>query len=112
LLIAAALAFSPWFAVAPACAEQTIRVGIMSAEDEDVWTVVSQEAKKRGLTVKLAPPPWRAPVGAGGLGDLAIRYGYQRFETWVMIAVIVVLIGLVALIQAFGDWLARSVDHR
>jgi D-methionine transport system permease protein len=41
-------------------------------------------------------------VGAGGLGDLAIRYGYQRFETSVMIAVIVVLIALVALIQPFG----------
>jgi D-methionine transport system permease protein len=51
-------------------------------------------------------------VGAGGLGDLAIRYGYQRFETSIMIAVIVVLIGLVALIQACGDHLARSVDHR
>jgi D-methionine transport system permease protein len=51
-------------------------------------------------------------VGAGGLGDLAIRYGYQRFETSVMIAVVVVLIALVALIQAGGDRLARSVDHR
>jgi D-methionine transport system permease protein len=51
-------------------------------------------------------------VGAGGLGDLAIRYGYQRFETSIMIAVIVVLIALVAIIQASGDWLARSVDHR
>jgi len=51
-------------------------------------------------------------VGAGGLGDLAIRYGYQRFETSVMIAVIVVLIALVALIQAGGDLLARLVDHR
>jgi D-methionine transport system permease protein len=51
-------------------------------------------------------------VGAGGLGDLAIRYGYQRFETSVMIAVIVVLIALVAVIQTSGDWLARSVDHR
>jgi D-methionine transport system permease protein len=51
-------------------------------------------------------------VGAGGLGDLAIRYGYQRFETSVMVAVIIVLIALVALIQIGGDWLARSVDHR
>jgi hypothetical protein len=50
-------------------------------------------------------------VGAGGLGDLAIGYGYQRFETSVMIAVIVVLIALVALIQAGGDRLARLVDH-
>jgi D-methionine transport system permease protein len=51
-------------------------------------------------------------VGAGGLGDLAIRYGYQRFETSVMIAVIIVLIALVALIQAGGDRLSRWVDHR
>ena len=51
-------------------------------------------------------------IGAGGLGDLAIRYGYQRFNTPVMAAVIVVLIALVALIQAAGDRLARGVDHR
>jgi len=42
-------------------------------------------------------------IGAGGLGDLAIRYGYQRFDTQVMLAVIVVLIALVTLIQTAGD---------
>jgi ABC-type methionine transport system permease subunit len=47
-----------------------------------------------------------------GLRDLAIRYGYQRFQTGVMIAVIVVLIVLVSLIQAIGDWLAKLCDHR
>lgn len=51
-------------------------------------------------------------VGAGGLGDLAIRYGYQRFQTEVMIAVIVVLIALVSLVQAIGDRVARVFDHR
>ena len=51
-------------------------------------------------------------VGAGGLGDLAIRYGYQRFETGVMIAVIIVLIALVSLIQAIGDRAVRLFDHR
>lgn len=51
-------------------------------------------------------------VGAGGLGDLAIRYGYQRFEMSVMIGVIVVLIALVAAVPAAGDWLAQRVDHR
>ena len=38
-------------------------------------------------------------IGAGGLGDLAIRYGYQRFETSVMVAVVIVLIVLVCGIQ-------------
>lgn len=51
-------------------------------------------------------------VGAGGLGDLAIRFGYQRFQTEVMLAVIVVLIALVSLIQASGDRIARLFDHR
>ena len=51
-------------------------------------------------------------VGAGGLGDLAIRYGYERYETRVMFEVIVVLVALVSLIQFAGEWLARRVDHR
>jgi D-methionine transport system permease protein len=51
-------------------------------------------------------------VGAGGLGDLAIRYGYQRFETDVMAAVIVVLIAIVCGVQAAGDHLARRLDKR
>lgn len=42
-------------------------------------------------------------VGAGGLGDLAIRYGYQRFDTQVMVIVIIMLIALVTLVQFTGD---------
>lgn len=51
-------------------------------------------------------------IGAGGLGDLAIRYGYQRFETNVMIAVVVVLIVLVCGIQWIGDRLVARLDRR
>lgn len=51
-------------------------------------------------------------IGAGGLGDLAIRYGYQRFETGVMIAVVIVLIVMVCGIQWLGDWLMARIDHR
>ncbi len=51
-------------------------------------------------------------IGAGGLGDLAIRYGYQRFETNVMIAVVVVLIILVCGIQWLGDRLVARLDHK
>ena len=51
-------------------------------------------------------------IGGGGLGDLAIRYGYQRFETGVMIAVVVVLIVLVSAIQWLGDRLVARLDHR
>ena len=51
-------------------------------------------------------------VGGGGLGDLGIRYGYQRFMPEVMAAVVVVLIVLVQSIQTLGDTLARRLDRR
>lgn len=51
-------------------------------------------------------------VGGGGLGDLAIRYGYQRFDTTVMVAVIVALIALVSGVQFLGDRLAARLNKR
>lgn len=51
-------------------------------------------------------------VGAGGLGDLAIRYGYQRFDTQVMLVVIVILIALVSLVQQGGDRSVRRLLRR
>ncbi|MBT9369217.1 methionine ABC transporter permease [Rhizobium sp. CSW-27] len=51
-------------------------------------------------------------VGGGGLGDLGIRYGYQRFMPDVMLAVVVVLILLVQAVQSAGDALARRFDKR
>ena len=51
-------------------------------------------------------------VGGGGIGDLAIRYGYYRFQTDVMLIAIVLLVVLVQSIQFFGQWFARHVDKR
>ena len=51
-------------------------------------------------------------IGAGGLGDLAIRYGYQRFETTVMIAVVIILIIMVCGIQWIGDLTVKHLDKR
>ncbi|MBX8825340.1 MULTISPECIES: methionine ABC transporter permease [Brucellaceae] len=51
-------------------------------------------------------------IGAGGLGDLAIRYGYQRFNYPIMAAVVAVLIVFVCLIQWIGDRLVQKVDKR
>jgi len=51
-------------------------------------------------------------IGGGGLGDLAIRYGYQRFNNQVMVATIVVLVVMVQLVQSVGDRLVRSLAHR
>ncbi len=51
-------------------------------------------------------------IGAGGLGNFAIKYGYQRFNTNLMIATVVVLIVLVQILQTTGNWVVRRVAHR
>lgn len=50
-------------------------------------------------------------VGGGGLGDLAIRYGYQRFEISIMLMTIAILIFFVQVLQMLGDWFANRVTH-
>ncbi|MFS2003163.1 methionine ABC transporter permease [Duganella sp. CT11-25] len=51
-------------------------------------------------------------VGGGGIGDLAIRYGYYRFETDIMVATVAVLIVMVQLIQFTGNRIAKRIDKR
>ncbi|WP_092960836.1 methionine ABC transporter permease [Falsiroseomonas stagni] len=51
-------------------------------------------------------------VGGGGLGDLGIRFGYQRFMPEVMATVVVILIVFVQALQSLGDWLVRRLSHR
>ncbi|WP_410524979.1 methionine ABC transporter permease [Pseudomonas protegens] len=51
-------------------------------------------------------------IGGGGLGDLAIRYGYQRFNNQIMVATVLVLVLLVQGVQSGGDRLVRSLAHR
>jgi len=84
-----------------------------------VWYVLLPEALPGilgGFTITLVAligsSAMAGAVGAGGLGDLAIRYGYQRFDTTVMVSVIVLLIVLVSAVQWSGDRLARRLAHR
>lgn len=51
-------------------------------------------------------------IGAGGLGSLAIRYGYQRFRTDVLFATVLILLVIVQIIQLLGDIVARLIDKR
>ncbi|KIC65462.1 methionine ABC transporter permease [Kocuria rhizophila] len=51
-------------------------------------------------------------IGAGGLGDFALRLGYQRFNDQVTWAAVIVIIILVQLVQFFGNWLARKIMRR
>lgn len=51
-------------------------------------------------------------VGGGGLGDVAVRYGYVRYDITMMVVTIVVLVILVQIIQSIGDSLVRRIDHK
>ena len=51
-------------------------------------------------------------IGGGGLGDLGIRYGYQRFLPEIMLAVVVVLVLFVQAVQSLGDWAVRRLSHK
>lgn len=50
-------------------------------------------------------------IGGGGLGDLAVRYGFHRFQTDVLVAAVIVIIAMVQVIQGAGNALARRVSH-
>lgn len=51
-------------------------------------------------------------VGAGGLGDIAIRYGFQRYQTDVMVAAVILCVVLVQVVQTIGDIVARKIDKK
>ncbi|SMG01102.1 methionine ABC transporter permease [Burkholderia singularis] len=84
-----------------------------------VWHVLLPEALPGiigGFTITvvalIGSTAMAGAVGAGGLGDLAIRYGYQRFDTTVMTTVIVILIALVTAVQFTGDRIVRRLTTR
>lgn len=84
-----------------------------------IWKVLIPEALPsiiESLTVVIVSligaSAMAGTIGGGGLGDLAIRYGYQRFQADVMIATIIVLVIIVQLIQLIGSRLARKADKR
>lgn len=69
-----------------------------------------------GLTITLVSltgySAMAGAIGGGGLGDLGIRYGYQRFLPEVMLAVVAVLVLFVQAVQSLGDWAVRRLSHR
>ena len=65
-----------------------------------------------GIIALVGESAMAGAIGGGGLGDLAIRYGYQRFRPEVMLATVVVLIILVQAVQFAGNKLAKKLDKR
>ncbi|MFI0448573.1 methionine ABC transporter permease [Actinomadura sp. 6N118] len=86
---------------------------------EIVGKVLLREARPglvSGLTVTVIAvigyTAMAGTVGGGGLGYLAISYGYERFETKVMVATVVLLVAIVLAVQLVGDLLARRLNHK
>ena len=84
-----------------------------------VWKVLLPEALPgivAGLTITFVSltgySAMAGAIGGGGLGDLGIRYGYQRFLPEIMLAVVLVLIFFVQAVQSLGDWAVRKLSQR
>lgn len=84
-----------------------------------VWSVLLVEARTSllvGVTIAtgtiLGYSAMAGAVGGGGLGDIAIRYGYYRYQTDIMFVTIIVLVVLVQILQSIGMMLSKKLDRR
>lgn len=84
-----------------------------------VWKVLIGEARTSllvGATIVLGTvlgySAMAGVIGGGGLGDIAIRYGYYRYDTGVMPVTLVFIVAIVQLLQGLGTLAARKTDHR
>ena len=82
-----------------------------------IWKVLLPEAMHSivlGITLAvislIGSSAMAGALGGGGLGDLAIRYGYQRFQADTMIATVIVLIALVQLVQTIGNKISAKLN--
>ncbi|MBS0293152.1 MAG: ABC transporter permease [Proteobacteria bacterium] len=120
------LAAAPFIARLVETALREVDAGLVEAAQsmgattwQIVWKVLLPEALPgivAGLTISFVSltgySAMAGAVGGGGLGDLGIRYGYQRFLPDVMLAVVLILIVFVQAIQSLGDWIVRRMSHR
>ena len=84
-----------------------------------IWKVYLPEAKPSlvlggaiSIVTILGYTAIAGTVGAGGLGDIAVRYGHQRFITSVMWVTVVILIVMVQVVQSLFNWLSKKIDKR
>ena len=124
--VSLSVAAIPFFARIVESALREIDKGVIEAAiaaGATPWMIIKDvlllEAKSgiiSGLTLTLISligfSAMAGTVGGGGIGDLAIRFGYYRYDNTIMIATVVILIVLVQLVQLLGDLLSKAVDKR
>ncbi|MCZ8537533.1 ABC transporter permease [Paenisporosarcina quisquiliarum] len=83
---------------------------------KDVLLPEAKSSLVQGITLTIislvAYSAMAGVVGGGGIGDLAIRFGYYRYDNTIMIVTVVILIVLVQIIQQLGDWTSKAIDKR
>lgn len=96
-------------------AAQSMGAGLLTI----IWKVLLKEARTSlivGATIAtgtiLGYSAMAGVVGGGGLGDIAIRYGYYRYQTDIMIVTVILLVLLVQILQGIGMKLSKKLDHR
>lgn len=84
-----------------------------------IWKVLLAEARTSlivGATISLGTilgySAMAGVVGGGGLGDIAIRYGYYRYQADIMIVTVILLVALVQILQMIGTKLSKKLDRR
>ena len=126
VIVTLVIAAAPYVARMVESAAKEVDAGVIEAAQSMgastfriIWNVIIPEAKPALITgavistvTILGYSAMAGAVGGGGLGDLGIRYGYQRFMPEVMWTVVIVLIILVQGIQSFGDWIVRRISHK
>ena len=103
----------------PSLVSAALSTFTLATTSQIVWKVLLPEALPgivAGLTITFVSltgySAMAGAIGGGGLGDLGIRYGYQRFLPEIMLAVVLVLIFFVQAVQSLGDWAVRKLSHR
>nr|WP_106783352.1 methionine ABC transporter permease [Lysinibacillus timonensis] len=124
--VSLSIAAIPFFARLVEGALRDIDKGVIEASiavGATPWMIIKDvllpEAKSsiiRGVTITVislvAYSAMAGTVGGGGIGDLAIRHGYYRYDDTMMIATVTLLVIIVQIIQFTGEWIAKSVDKR
>lgn len=84
-----------------------------------IWKVLLAEARTSllvGVTIAIGTilgySAMAGTVGGGGLGDIAVRYGYYRYQTDIMIVTIIILVALVQILQGLGMMISKKLDRR
>ncbi len=124
-IVPLSIAATPFFARITENALKNSQLGLIEASlafgattKQIIWKILLPECAPdlvRGLTLTLITligySAMAGAVGAGGLGNYAIQYGYQRFDTQIILATVVVLIVLVQCIQWLGNSIAKKLTH-